>query len=58
MNAEKLLIHDRCERKRAEGVHASLVETIRIFPLAYMRRNLGERAASTLNMRAPTHIRA
>lgn len=50
MDAEKLLIHDRRERKRAEGVHASLVETIRVFTLAYMRRNLAGRAASTLNM--------
>ncbi len=39
MDAEELLIHDRGERERAEGVHASLVDTIRVFTLACMRRN-------------------
>ena len=43
MDAEELLIHDRGERESAEGVHASIVDTIRVFPLAYMRRNQRER---------------
>ncbi len=42
MDTEELLIHDRSERKRAEGVHAGLVETFRVFTLACMRRNQWE----------------
>jgi hypothetical protein len=34
VDAEKLLVHDRCQRKRAERFHAGLVDIVTVFVLA------------------------